>query len=456
MPSSSVVTAPVAAAPPPAYPDPISLPVSPHGDPLAARQLADAYRRLAADLDRAGGHVDAIVGDLALRWRGYGATSLRLPQETIDHNLLTVAAACRSAADHLDDYATALHKAQHHHGWSLGKLLAVGAIVTVTAVAVVVTVGAAAPVGTVAAMEVGEAIVGAEAAAGAATAAETAATTGLSLAGQSMGALRGLVAVALPHLAQGAASSGIDAGFHLATGRGVTGRDLGESFLAGLLGSATTATTRSALQATERYAGASAAGKAALDTGTLTATLTADTALQQYVATGNVNPTALTEDAVLAALTGGVSSPRHPVDGTGSIAKPVPTGQHIDDLLGEPDLRLHQGPQAPYGHTLSKHVAKDEKWLLQRLDKESWIDEASSFATRSDAEVAVKTAIEANPEAIESLMGGREGRIEIRVTLPRDVGTVITRDGTIRASKDAVVRLKLVNRRVVVTTAFLE
>ncbi|BEP16203.1 hypothetical protein acdb102_45140 [Acidothermaceae bacterium B102] len=450
------MTAPVTSPPPPAYPDPITLPVSPHGDPTAARLLADAYRALAADLDRAGSHVDAIVGDLALRWHGQGASALRVAHDTLGHNVRTVAAACRSAADHLDDYATALHKAQHHHGWSLGKLVAVGAIVTITAVAVVVTVGAAAPVGTVAAMEVGEAIVGAEAAAGAASAAEAAATEGLSLAGQSMGALRGLTAVALPHLAQGGVSSGIDLVLHLTTGHGVTGRDLGESFLAGALMSGTAATTRSALRASEAYAGASAAGKAALDTAALTATLTADTALGQYAATGRVNPTALTEDALLTALTGGASTLRHPLDGTGAIAKRVPTGQDIGDLSKGADLRLHQGPEAPYGHTLSKHVAKDEQWLLQRLDDEPWIKSASSFDTRATAEAAVKAAIEANPEAVEALLAGRKARIEIRVSLPHDAGTVVARDGTTRPSRKAVIRLRRLNRTVVVSTAFLE
>ena len=349
MPALSVDTVPVGAPipppPPPAYPDPIHLPVAPHGDPLAARLLADAYRTLAERLDRAAGHVEAISADLAGRWHGQGATSLKVPTETVHANLRTLAQSYRSAADHLEDYANALHKAQHHHGWSLGKFIAIGAVVTVTAVAVVVTVGAAAPVGTLAAAEVGEAILGAEAAAAGATAAETAATTALSLTGQAMTGLRTLTALALPHLTQGAISSGIDTGLHLATGHRITGRELGEAFLAGTLGSATTTATRSALRSSETYAGATAAGRAALDTTALTATLTADTALGQYAATGHVNPTALTEGALLTALTGGAATLRHPLEGTGAIAMPRPSGQSLADLMENGiHPQIHEGP----------------------------------------------------------------------------------------------------------------
>ena len=201
-----------------AFPDPITLPVSPKGDPDAVRALATGYSELANDLDRVARQVDGIVVDLAARWRGHGATALQVPASVIAADLRTLAAGARSAAEHLEDYAEALHKAQHHHGWSLTKIIAVGAIVAVTTVAVVVTVGAAAPVGTLAAVEVGEAIAGAEAAAGAATAAETAATTALSLTGQTMTGLRGLTMALLPHLTNGAISTGIDTGIHLATG----------------------------------------------------------------------------------------------------------------------------------------------------------------------------------------------------------------------------------------------
>ncbi|MDX6222559.1 MAG: hypothetical protein QOD91_1613, partial [Frankiales bacterium] len=313
--TDTAVVAPVALVPPPpsAYPQPVTLPVPPHGDPAAARQLAAAYRLLASDLDAAAAQVESVVADLSLRWRGRGSTALRLPSAVIGEDLRTLAAAARDAAGHLEDYATALHKAQHHHGWSLGKILAVGAIVTVTAVAVVVTVGAAAPVGTVAALEVGEAIAGAEAAAGAATAAETAATTALSLTGQTMTALRGLGVALLPHLTNGAICTGIDTSLHLATGHPIHGTDLAESFATGFVGSATTTATRTALHATETFRGASTLGKAALDTTALTATLATDDALRQYAQTGHLDPTRLTEAALLTALTGGIATLRNPM-----------------------------------------------------------------------------------------------------------------------------------------------
>ena len=177
---------PVPAPPPSAYPDPITLPVSPHGDPDAAHALAAAYRQLATDLDTTATQITAIITDLTHHWHGTGSTALRTPTTVLTEDLHTLAAAARNTAHHLEDYATALHKAQHHHGWSLGKIIAVGAIIAVTAVAVVVTVGAAAPIGTLAAAEIGEAIAGAEAAAAGATAAETTATTALTLTTQTL------------------------------------------------------------------------------------------------------------------------------------------------------------------------------------------------------------------------------------------------------------------------------
>jgi hypothetical protein len=441
---------------PSAYPDPITLPVQPKGDPDAARALATAYGTWASDLDAVARQVDAVVADLSLRWRGHGSTALHVPSAVIAEDLRTLSAGARSAAEHLEDYAEALYKAQHHHGWSLGKIVAVGAIVAVTAVAVVVTVGAAAPVGTVAALEVGEAIAGAEAAAGAATAAETAATTALSLTGQTMTALRGLSVALLPHLTNGAISTGLDTGLHLVTGHRVTGQDLVESFAAGFVGSATTTATRNALHATEAFRGASTTGRAALDTAALTATLGVDDALSQYAHDGRVDPTRLTEGALLTAFMGGVATLRNPTSGTGAVTNAPPSGQTFGYLhKAGMDLDQHEGA-FPLGHTIDRHIAKTLQQLEQRLLNEPERGAVSTFFNQATAEEAIMEVVRQNPTKLALLLTGAKPFVVIKGDLPYYVGEVLTRGGTYRAATSVVVKLVMIGDGIVVRTSFVE
>ena len=457
MPASSVALAPVPVPtpPPPAYPDPIHLPVSPHGDPGAAHSLAAAYRDLADRLDTTTHHLTAITDQLASRWHGHGATALQTPTDTVLDNLRTLAESYRAAAQHLDDYGDALHRAQHHHSWSLSTFVEIGAVVTITAVAVVVTVGAAAPVGTLAAAEVGEAILGAETAVAGATAAETAATTGLSFTVQSMAGLRTLTAVALPHLTQGAISTGIDTGLHLGTGHRITAGELTESFLAGTLGSATTTATRTALRSTEAYAGAGTAGRAALDTAALTATLTADTALGQYAATGSVNPTTLTEDAVLTALTGGASTLRHPLDGTLAVTAGRPRGQSLADIMRDGfDPYAHEGPW-PLGHAIARHVGLTRSELAGRLAADPILRKASTFYDVDALTRACNAAIRENPTALAGLLTGVSEKAELNVRMPSPIGIVLGRGGRPRSSSTAKVIIVEVGGKLLVRTAFV-
>jgi uncharacterized protein YukE len=456
--------------PPPAFPDPITLPASPKGDPDAARALATAYGTFAADLDAAARQVEAVVTDLSLRWHGHGSAALQVPSAVIAADLRTLSAAARSAAEHLEDYAQALHKAQHHHGWSLGKIVAVGAIVAVTAVAVIVTVGAAAPVGTLAALEVGEAIAGAEAAAGAATAAETAATAALSLTGQTMTALRGLTAAVLPHLTNGAISSGLDVGLHLATGHAVRGQELAESFAAGFVGSATTTATRNALHGSEAFRGASTAGRAALDTATLTATLSTDTALSEYAHTGRVDPTRLTEGALLIALTGGVATLRNPAaPGIAMPAKVKPPikprpagappagGVSPAEINGGPgNLWVHEGPGLPWGHTLQKHVGLSLHDLRVRLASEPNRTAVSTFTDEQTAERAIGDVLRQHPNDYSALLTGTSDSVTLVGTLGYDCGTVLHRDGSRYVGRTVKVVLVSVAGNVVVRTAYVD
>ena len=451
-----------AAPPPSAYPDPISLPVAPHGDPWAAVLLAAAYRHFAEELDAMGRRVEGLAGDLEGRWRGQGSSALAVAASAVHSDARTLAAACRTAADHLDDYAAALKKAQHHHGWSIGKFVAIGAIVAVTTVAVVVTVGAAAPVGTVAALEVGEAIAGTEAAVGAATAAETAATTGLSLAGQAMTTLRGLTALALPHLGQGAICATIDVGFHLATGRHITPVDLGEAFAAGTMGSATTAATSNALRASETWKGVGTLGQAALDTGALTATLSADQALQEYASTGHVDPSELTRDALLTALTGGMSALRNPVRAPGiampakakppikirPVDAPPAAGVPPEQINGGPgNLWQHEGPHWPWGHTIQKHVGQSIHDLRVRLATDTHLNAVSTFTDQATAERAILDVMRQHPTDYSALLAGKEDSLKLEGDVGYDCGTVLPRHGAPYAGHRVVVVLVAINER---------
>ena len=162
-----------------------------HGDPAAAYRLADAYRELADAIMSAQRRTIAVIGSLSHAWRGVGHHALDAPVEAFVTRSSMVATALRNAADELDDYGHRLATAHHHHGFSLHKLLVVGAIVAVSAVAIVVTVGVA---GAVEAAAATAAVGGTIEAAGAAGAADLAAAGGIDAALDGMGFVRPLLA----------------------------------------------------------------------------------------------------------------------------------------------------------------------------------------------------------------------------------------------------------------------
>ena len=454
-----VVPVPVPVPPPSAYPTPVTVPVSPKGDPVAARTLAAAYRQLADTLDTTATQLDHLTTDLTQRWHGTGAHTLHTATTTLQHNLTTLAHAARDTANHLEDYATALHKAQHHHGWSLGKIIAVGALVAITTTAVIITVGTAAPIGTLAAAEVGEAIAGAEAAAAGATAAETTATTALTLTTQTLTTtLRTLTTALLPHLTNGAINVAFDLTLHTITGHGVNGTDLADSFATGFATSATTTATRTALHATQTYQHLATAGQAALDTTALATTLTTDDALTQYATTGHLNPTQLTETALLVATTGALTTLRHPTQDTGAIAggQPgAPTGQTIAGLVTDGvQLDEHEGP-FPLGHTLQKHVGQTKEELEQRLVAEPKLRAVSTFPDKATAEAAITDALRKRPDVLAKVAATPGSFDSFTVDVGWVVGTVMRANHQIVSSQIVVVKIVNVGGKVVVRTAFV-
>lgn len=195
----------------------------PSGHPDAARDLASSYDALADALGAEIRRVIGVLDGLGAQWRGDGARASRTPEQVLSADGARVARALHSSSEELRHYAHRLARAHEHHGWSLGKLVTLGAVVTVGVAAVVVTVGAAAPVEAAAAAA---AVEGAEAATAAAGTASTAAATSLSSCQTLLAAVRPLAPFVVPHLLSAASSVGLDAVAQLLDGHGFDGHGL--------------------------------------------------------------------------------------------------------------------------------------------------------------------------------------------------------------------------------------
>jgi uncharacterized protein YukE len=207
----------------------------PSGDPDAARALASAYDALAdgvvAQLRRA----SAVLDGLGATWHGNAAQATGTPEQVLSHDGARVCGALHHCADDLRHYAHRLAQAHEHHGWSLGKLVTLGAVVTIGAAAVVVTVGAAAPAE---AAMAAAAVEGAEAATAAAGAASSSAATALAGWQALLAGVRPLAPFVVPHLISSGASVGLDAVSELAGGHGLDAHSLEVSAAVGFAGSA--------------------------------------------------------------------------------------------------------------------------------------------------------------------------------------------------------------------------
>ena len=216
----------------------------PSGDPDAARRLASAYDELADALLAQIRRTVAVLDGLGATWRGNGARSARSPEQVLTDDAVRVASALRRSAGDLRHYAHKLARAHEHHGWSLGKLVTMGAMVTVGAAAIVVTVGAAAPVEAAAAAA---AVEGAEAATAAATVAGAEAGSSLGALQATLAAVRPLAPFVVPHVLSAASSVGVDAVSELLDSGRLDLHSLEVAAAVGFAGSSMGATTERAL-----------------------------------------------------------------------------------------------------------------------------------------------------------------------------------------------------------------
>ncbi|HET6911050.1 MAG TPA: hypothetical protein VFH54_17105 [Mycobacteriales bacterium] len=207
----------------------------PSGDPDAARRLAEAYDALADSVTAQARIVLRVLDQLA--WHGLGARAVAPPEQVLQAAATHVSRALHESADNLRHYAHKLQRAHEHHGWSIGKLVAVGALVTVGAAAIVVTVGAAAPAEAAAATA---AIEGAEAATAAAETAGSTAAAELSAWQALLGAVKPLAPFVVPHLISAGASVGFDAVSELLTDQKLDAHSLEVAAVVGFTGSAAT------------------------------------------------------------------------------------------------------------------------------------------------------------------------------------------------------------------------
>jgi uncharacterized protein YukE len=262
----------------------------PSGDPDAARRLATAYDDLADAVDTEIRRATAALVDLTDTWVGVGQRAAGKPEDHLSQDAQAVIHALRAAADDLRAYAQRLQKAHEHHGWSLGRLAAVGAMVVVGTAAIVVTVGAAAPA---------EAALAAAAVEGAEAAATTAAVSGGSVAANLLSvegllaAVRPLASFVVPHLVSAAATTGLEAGMQVVSGEPLDVQSLlvasGEGFMGSGLGGV----------AATRLESASKMLRRAADVGVFSATA----AVGDYAQRGYVDPL----DVLGASLTGGIA-----------------------------------------------------------------------------------------------------------------------------------------------------
>jgi len=206
----------------------------PSGDPEAARQLAAAYEACADALVAQVRVATDVLDQLGPAWRGTGARASRAPEQVLADDCQRVAHALRQSAHDLRHYAHKLQHAHQHHGWSIGRLVTLGAMVTFGVAVVVVTVGAAAPAEAAAAAA---AVETAEAASAAAGVASTTAASSLASWQALLIGVRPLAPFVVPHLVSAGASVGIESLSELIAGHGLDAHSLEVAAAVGFAGS---------------------------------------------------------------------------------------------------------------------------------------------------------------------------------------------------------------------------
>lgn len=443
-----------------------------HGEPAAVYRLADAYRDLAGAVEAAHRRAGFVLADLSRGWRGVGRRALDEPAEAFARSATTLVHALRDAAAELDAYGRQLATAQHHHGFSLHKLLAVGAVVAVSAAAIVVTVGAA---GVVEAAAATAAVGAATEAAGAATAADLAAAGGIDEALGGVTSLRPLLAFVVPHLVQVEWAVGAMATWDELTSGRLDWRGIAETgaiaFVAS--GAASAATEASA------DAGWLSRSPAALRTATphliQGATWAGAAGVDDELLEHRFDALDVTESFALA---GGGTFARDVLRERGwwpeepdyrrdaLIGLLHRRGLIVDQRIahelavlrqpareierGAIDLRLHEGP----GHTIERHVSKSAGDLLTRV-RDSRIPVASTYWDEATAHDAIEQTLAAHRGMVRRwIAAGCPKTLRLRLSVPYDVGFAVNAHGRVTFIRQATVILRRDQAGIVVVTSY--
>jgi uncharacterized protein YukE len=432
------------------------------GDPDAAYRLATAYRDLAGSLSVEHGRATSVIGELARGWRGTGEGGIDAPVQAFRRDATRLAHLLSSTAGELDTYGKQLETAHHHHGFSLHKLVAIGAIVVVSATAIVITLGAA---GVLEAAAAAAAVGTATEAAGAAAAADVAAATGVDSALEGMSALRPLLTFVVPHLVQVEwAAGGTALWDELSVGK-LNWREISENGALAFVASGA-ATKATALAGDSHWLtphlieGTAWSGAAAGDDELTNHRISLLDVSESFVLAGGgtMARDGLRERGMWPAE----PDYRHEalvnlIHQRGVIADPAIARelaglrQTAAELTrGDVDLRIHEGP----GHTIDRHIGKKASELLVRV-RTSHIRFASTYWDNASANDTIRNALSTHDrELARWIAAGSAQMLRLRVTMPYDLGYAVNAAGRLTFVRQAIVVLRRDSAGIVLVTSY--
>ena len=131
------------------------------------------------------------------------------------------------------------------------------------------------------------------------------------------------------------------------------------------------------------------------------------------------------------------SAPRTPNHTGHETKEPV-----AEDFIMESRRRNVEGHDNEGGHTTDRHIGKSPEWLRERMMNDPDVKRASSFDTRANANLTQARFIKENKAAIEKwLKSPTKSAFGKKITMDREIGIVVKRNGSVKKTKKAFVYL---------------
>ena len=112
------------------------------------------------------------------------------------------------------------------------------------------------------------------------------------------------------------------------------------------------------------------------------------------------------------------------------------------DYIMESRRRNVEGHDSEGGHTGEMHIGKSPEWLRERVMSDPDVKRASSFDTRANANLTQARFVKENKVAIEKwLKSPTKSAFGKKITMDREIGIVVKRNGSVRKTKRAFVYL---------------